>query len=178
MRVELRELQRQLRITTLFVTHDQDEALALSDVVAVMDNGKIIQSGSPQAIYERPATRFVAEFAGWKNLFKCEVVDRETIAIAGKPMKCQVIEDAVPGSAATAAIRPEDIEILNESPGEEANVVSAQVRTSMYMGDHRIFELAFGDDTLVSHAPAASSFDSGDAVQIRLPAERLLVFGD
>ena len=178
MRAELRELQQQLRITTIFVTHDQDEALALSDVVAVMDKGKIIQTGSPETIYERPATRFVADFVGWKNLFKCEVADGETIVLDGKHLRCRGIDDPVPGSAATVAIRPGDVEILTENPGDETNVVSAQVRSSMYMGGHRIFELAFGEDVLVSHAPAANSFDRNSVVRVRLPADRLLVFRD
>ena len=117
MRVEIAAIQRRLGITTVFVTHDQGEALVMSDRIAVMNAGRIEQIGEPADIYERPATRFVAEFIGRMNLFSGQV----TPARRCEPREGLVIAVPVPaeianGAAVHVAVRPERARLLREKP--------------------------------------------------------------
>jgi iron(III) transport system ATP-binding protein len=113
MRLELRGLQRDLRLTTVYVTHDQVEALAMSNIVAVMHEGRINQIGSPREIYERPANRFVADFIGSTNLLPGRVVGGSGgvrgVQTAGGTVACVVPDDAPAGSDVVVSIRPEDV---------------------------------------------------------------------
>ena len=118
MQGELKTLQRKLGITFVFVTHDQGEALSMADRVAIFNNGKIVQLGTPQEIYERPATRFVADFVGSSN-----VLDPATVAACGLP-------------ACYASLRPEAISILTPSqkPPKGQKAFAAKVLASHYLG--------------------------------------------
>jgi putative spermidine/putrescine transport system ATP-binding protein/spermidine/putrescine transport system ATP-binding protein len=107
MQVELRQLQRKLGITTVFVTHDQEEALTLSDHVAVMRDGVIEQLGAPRALYERPANEFVAGFLGASNFFDARVMGEGVVEIAGH--RAAIEGDHALGAALRLAVRPEKI---------------------------------------------------------------------
>ena len=174
MRGEIRDLQQRLRMTTLFVTHDQAEALAMSDVVMVMNQGRIVQAGSPRDIYQRPADRFVAEFVGWTNFLPVTVADRVSVTLDGRTLRADAAA-LTPGSRATLTVRPEDLVV---AAAESPDTLSARVRTSMFMGTHTILELDAGPHMLVAHAPAQADHARGDTVTVRLPADRLLVLAD
>ena len=133
MRAELRDIQRTVGITTVFVTHDQHEALGLSDRVAVMSAGRVEQLGSPREVYERPATRFVADFIGASSVLEGRALDGETVELAGG-VRLQVAlrEGPAPGRAVRLLVRPERVEL----GGVGANALAARVASVMYLGDH------------------------------------------
>ncbi len=134
MQVELKRIQREVGITTIFVTHDQEEALALSDHVAILDRGRIVQAGSPGAVYERPATRFAASFLGDANFLE-GVVAEGGVMVGGALVRT---EDALPapGTRALLAVRPEKIALVPAWGAAPAghNAVPATVRQVVYAG--------------------------------------------
>jgi iron(III) transport system ATP-binding protein len=111
MRLEIRELQQRLGITSVYVTHDQIEAMSISDVVVVMDRGKVAQVGSPVEVYARPADRFVADFIGKANFLEATAVDAHTIALDGARLAVPGGVPHPPGTRVTAVIRPEALTI-------------------------------------------------------------------
>jgi spermidine/putrescine ABC transporter ATP-binding subunit len=138
MQVELRELQRELGITTFFVTHDQEEAMTLSDRIAVMKEGQIIQIGYPSEVYERPLTKFISNFLGSSNFFEgslesCEKglarvqVRPELVFTAGCDVPLSV------GQPLTLAVRPEKVRLFSRVP-DLPNVIPAKVEHLVYMG--------------------------------------------
>lgn len=136
--LEVRRLQQQLNLTSLFVTHDQEEALILSDRIAVMNEGRIEQLGTPHEIYEKPANRFVADFIGISNLFsgRIEGRDKQTAAVRDDTgLLFHVAADEIPeaGSDAVVLVRPERLHLLRD--GEEAaNSLSGEVAEIVYLG--------------------------------------------
>jgi thiamine transport system ATP-binding protein len=142
LRVTVREIQRELGITTIYVTHDQEEALAVSDRVAVMNDGAVEQVGTPRTIYREPATRFVAEFVGDNNVFTGEVTaverdrgDREpsavTVAVGAETFELADIEDGVRrGDRLTFCVRPEAFAL-----GATENRLTATVRNAEFLGE-------------------------------------------
>jgi len=157
MQVELSTLHRDLGLTFVMVTHDQEEALSLSNRIAVMHEGKIEQIGSPSAIYERPRTPFVADFIGETNLFpgRIEGSDRTSLAIrTGTGLKI-VVEPTEPwsgnASGAIVSIRPEKINLSLYPPEVEVNCFEGRLKTVMYLGTHvqYVVELLSGDEMAV-----------------------------
>lgn len=154
MQVELSSLQKDLGLTFVFVTHDQEEAMSLSDRIAVMHQGKIEQLGSPPEIYERPQTPFVADFIGNTNLFpgqiaardrsNMEVVTRTGLKIIAQKQEFQA---AVDSSSVMVSVRPEKIRLSTEYPGKQINCFEGRMQNVMYMGTHvhYLVELRSGD---------------------------------
>jgi spermidine/putrescine transport system ATP-binding protein len=141
MQVELRRIQRESGLTTIFVTHDQEEALTLSDQVAILDRGRIVQRGSPTDIYERPRTRFAASFLGDANFFTGQVISG---AIEVGPYRL-CTQDKLPadGSSVTFAVRPEKMNFRTPHDGEaELNRFGATLREIVYAGATSTFLLA------------------------------------
>jgi iron(III) transport system ATP-binding protein len=178
-RTWLRDLQREVGITTVFVTHDQDEALSMSDRVVVMDHGVVRQVGTPEAIYETPTDLFVADFVGTINLLEGHVVhDHDTctsIAVAGNATPLRAVK-AVPGAlsgAATVAIRPEAIAIDPPADAPGLNRVTATVVDRAYLGDHVRYRVRVGETTLTVQT---SSRVAGGGVTLGLPVDRTLVY--
>ncbi|MEJ0015907.1 MAG: ABC transporter ATP-binding protein [Acetobacteraceae bacterium] len=138
MQIELRQLQQRLNITTLMVTHDQDEALTLSDRIAVMRDGRIEQFDGPGEIYENPATKFVAGFIGTSNFFEGRVASAAggSVAIESSAGVALVANGtAAPGDKAVIALRPESIRVLPaEAATEGPNRVPAVIETVIYRG--------------------------------------------
>jgi putative spermidine/putrescine transport system ATP-binding protein/spermidine/putrescine transport system ATP-binding protein len=133
MQVELKRIQRESGLTTIFVTHDQEEALALSDRVAILDAGRIVQEGAPAEIYERPRTRFAAAFLGDAN-FLAGKAAAGGIEVDGRMLRSA---DAIPaaGTPVTLAVRPEKIAILPaDATGAFENTLPARVREVIYAG--------------------------------------------
>jgi ABC-type Fe3+/spermidine/putrescine transport system ATPase subunit len=174
MRYELRELQRRLGIATVYVTHDQDEAFEMSDRVVLLNEGRVEQVGLPEDLYDRPATRFVAEFIGEANLIEGEVVaasggDSVRVRLAGGvDLGAKAAASAMrPGDAVYLMIRPERIELARERPaGRDA--IEARVKRRVFSGELLIFELeAAGGVGLLCTKPSLPHFRAlscGDAV--------------
>ncbi|MER7559563.1 ABC transporter ATP-binding protein [Nocardioides sp. NPDC126508] len=154
-RAWLKRLQEELGITTVYVTHDQDEALALSDRIAVMSGGRMLQVADPHAVYERPATPEVAAFVGRCNFFQGKVEEssgaRHTIRLDANDGVVVVEADleTSPGQGITVAIRPERLEVVPagaETPG--ANRLDTEVLTSSYVGSHYEYDVRLGNQVV------------------------------
>jgi len=183
MRGEIQRLQKALGITTVYVTHDQEEAMAISDRIAVMDRGRIVQLGTADQLYCRPATVFVAGFIGRANLVEVELRDagggRTTIELGGA---AHVLEEAVPGldtgAKAIAVLRPESIALAQPgAPGTIAGVV----RSRVYLGEKAeyVVETAGRMLLVVRFEGETERFAPGAAVGVRLPARGVqLVAGE
>ncbi len=166
MQVELRQLQRELGITAVFVTHDQEEALTLSDQIAVMRNGVIEQLGPPRAVYERPETEFVAGFLGASNLLAGRVVEgsggRSVIEVAG--YRSPIEGAGILGEAVRLAVRPERLRLgLSGEPG-----ISATVREVVYRGAATHIYLESAGGPLVAYAQ-----NTGGGAQAVQPGDRV-----
>jgi putative spermidine/putrescine transport system ATP-binding protein len=169
MQFELKQLQKRLGVTLVFVTHDQEEALAMSDRIAVMNAGRIDQIGSPTEIYDRPATRFVADFIGEINLFAGAIDGGRFVSEDGRALP------APPGAAAVAlAIRPEKTAI--RAPG--AGLFDGRVESANFLGGQTLYRIRTDDgrDLLAKEtnradnpprapgSPVGLGWDAGDAV--------------
>ena len=175
-RVWLRELQERLNVTTIYVTHDQAEALAVSDRIAVMSMGRMRQLGSPRDIYERPADSFVADFIGSSNFLEGTMLDSGTDA--ARVRLADGSEIATPPGRAAAdgrlvvAIRPERIEpVAAEGP----NVIRAEIVQKIYLGSVWQFEAKAGPLAFRIQTPAELPLGP---VLLRLPAEFCTIFAD
>ncbi|MEX1005310.1 MAG: ABC transporter ATP-binding protein [Acidimicrobiia bacterium] len=136
MQVELKELQERVGITFIYVTHDQEEALTMSDRIGVMSAGKLLQVGEPENIYEHPTSRFVADFIGEINLLPATVIDSGTVALLGGH-QVGASTGAEPGTEVTVAIRPERFELydLDEAIPDGSNRIEGTVARRTYYGD-------------------------------------------
>ena len=178
MRFELKRLQRELGITTVYVTHDQSEALALSHSIAVMNRGRIEQIGAPREIYERPANQFVADFVGSTNFIGGTV---ETIAdgtcvvrSAMGELKAHASEGVSRNMAVIVSVRPEDVE-LSEGPPPTAdgeNVYKGTVSAKDFLGDYLDFHVRVGDVVLQAKAHPSLRTPTGDAIYLRMKAHK------
>jgi len=168
MRVELRELQRRLDITSVYVTHDQEEALAISDRVIVMNVGVIEQIGTPEAIYNRPNSRFVADFVGSANLIKGRVTGPGLFEAEGGT----VLRTAGGESGNEVAVRTAYIDLVPQ-PGD--NQLSGHVRQRMFHGDfvQYIVECACG--RLIVRRPPINLLDEGTPVTVSFSPERTVL---
>jgi spermidine/putrescine transport system ATP-binding protein len=142
MQIELQTLQRSLGITFILVTHDQEEALSMSDRICIMRGGRIVQVGSPRDLYDRPMNRYVADFVGKSNFFDGRVTEVSATectlsAAAGRIIRGRVTSPLEPGQAASASLRPEQIALRHEvddTPGMTS--VPVQVQTRIFLGEH------------------------------------------
>jgi spermidine/putrescine transport system ATP-binding protein len=133
MQVELRRIQRESGLTTIFVTHDQEEALTLSDTVAILDRGRIVQEGAPADIYERPRTRFAASFLGDANFFTGPIGERGIEAAGGLLRTGQALPPT--GSIVTLAVRPEKMRMGRDAPSSSSdNRIRATLVEVIYAG--------------------------------------------
>jgi spermidine/putrescine ABC transporter ATP-binding subunit len=135
-RAEIRKLQQELGITTIYVTHDQEEALSLSDRVAVMKDGRVLQVGAPKELYERPRTRFVADFVGTNNLVPGRISERAggILVVDTDLGRLRAVPSGPVGDRCVLAIRPENVTIGAVRTTDGANVVSGRVSFVAYLG--------------------------------------------
>jgi len=181
MRSELKQLQRRTGITFIYVTHDQAEALALSDQIAVMHAGRLQQFGTPAEVYRRPANRIVADFMGHVNLVPAKIQSasgaRGTIAAAGAlRLEAALPAGASPGDEADLAVRPEDI-ILTAADASGSGGVRAEVVERTFLGNvtEYLVKLAGGDMLRVQTHPK-QQFKVGETVSVAVDAENVSVF--
>jgi iron(III) transport system ATP-binding protein len=182
-RTWLSHLQQRVRLTTVYVTHDQAEALALSDRIAVMSGGKIMQLGPPREIYERPVDPFVADFIGTSSFLRGEVVrarpcgqalvirltdGSEITAVAGRRVRDR--------AAVTVAIRPEKLRVQASPPGggESCTALPAKVATRSYLGARWQYQLEVSG--IVAKVETEEEFEEGTAVWLWVPTHGCVVF--
>lgn len=172
---ELRAIHSRLHTTFIYVTHDQEEALGLSDRIALMANGKIVQLGSPEEIYTAPATRFAAEFIGEANLLPCEVVEVSsdaavcTLAAGGTTeLRCAAVETLSPGAPALAVLRPEHLELVPP----ESGLLRGQIVSRRFLGDHVRHVVSLPTRQTVRVATPAFRSTSADAGEVGLQVVR------
>jgi iron(III) transport system ATP-binding protein len=179
MRLEIRALQRKLRLTILYVTHDQSEAMTLSDRLAVIHQGGFEQVGSPAEVYEAPATPFVAEFLGRTVSLEGKIAKNGTscrIDLVNNKGRIAVRNDRgslfIDGEPVCVMTRPEDIEILPN--GElETNQIPAQIQQADYLGDHFEYHVQFAQVTFVLPASKKQRYSVGTEVRLNFDPDRL-----
>ena len=171
MRFEVRRLHDEYRYTTVYVTHDQSEAMTTADVIAVMNAGKIEQAGSPEDIYERPRSEFVARFIGSSNVIKGRALDDCHLSCAGSHLRCSGGK-FVAGRECAAAIRQHVVRLWAEKPAVTENVVPGTVVRQVFLGASRDYLVEMPDGTqLRVQAPAAENIPPGASVWLHLPPE-------
>lgn len=174
-RFELRELVKRLGITTLYVTHDQLEALTMSDTVAVMDQGRIVQEAPPMEIYQSPRERFVANFIGLTNFLEGRVkkVGRPgEVETPSGSLKCILPEGAAPGEGVVIVIRPEDVKLAIGPFAQEENVLEGKVEAVIFMGDTLECQVMVGTKMMRIKLHPSSLVARGETIRLELPAER------
>jgi iron(III) transport system ATP-binding protein len=179
MRVEVRLLVNRLNITTIYVTHDQVEALSMSDRVAVMHGGHIVQEASPQTVYRSPADPFVANFVGKTNFLPSRVASFEdngmTVETPIGPFHCAVPAKAPIGSEVTLALRPEAFFTTRTRPAETANVIEGKVEQVSFVGDYIEYQVKIADQILRVRSDPYEEFGRGDTAFLRIPPERCII---
>src|SRR5262249_1352634 len=149
LRTEIRELQRKLGITTIYVTHDQEEALSMSDRIVVMSEGRVEQLGTPFEIYNFPKTAFVASFVGTLNILRGRVADpaRGTIVIDGQEIVAsRGLGDARPGDARSVAVRPESVSLSGSADGQ--NRMDGTVEAVNFLGSIVRIRVRFAENAI------------------------------
>jgi iron(III) transport system ATP-binding protein len=173
-RDEIRSLAKKLGITVLYVTHDQVEAMALADRIAVMSGGKILQIGGAEELYHSPESRSVGEFLGAMNEFAGVVRDRNSVSI-----DLGVLECAAPDGSAKeviVAVRPEDIVLSRERTGQ-GNEFAAELRSRLFLGDITVYHLSVNGTQLRGKTTGVDGrLEPGTSVYVRLPADKLKIF--
>jgi iron(III) transport system ATP-binding protein len=172
MRFEVRRLHDAFRYTTVYVTHDQSEAMTTADLICVMNLGKIEQAGSPADIYDRPRSEFVARFIGMSNVIKGRALGDGRVEFAGVPLRVTG-EPLQPNAMTPVSIRQHQIELLAAEPSAKDNVVPAKVVRQVFLGSSRDYMVETSDGTqLRIVTEAAESVAPGADVWLRLPPER------
>ncbi|TPM07136.1 ABC transporter ATP-binding protein [Mesorhizobium sp. B2-3-11] len=150
---ELMDLQQELGLTFVVVTHDQEEAMTMADRIAIMDKGEVMQVATPAEVYEAPTSRFVAHFVGNVNMFEGKVAERtdKTTHITGATGAQIVVEN---GAAATGAdiifaIRPEKIRVSSKKPADAVNALEGEVYDIAYLGDMTVYHVRLDDGQIV-----------------------------
>jgi iron(III) transport system ATP-binding protein len=175
MRVELKQLQKRLGITTVYVTHDQSEALALSDEVVVFNFGKIIQRGTPQEIYRQPKTQFVADFIGSANFLKGKVTEvkaAEHVAMVETrhgPFRCVFGQTVAAGQDVLVSARPEDFTLSDKPPGDGLNALTGKVSHRVFLGEVVDYLVDAGDAEIRIRTKPEVEFHIGQAVHVGVP---------
>jgi spermidine/putrescine ABC transporter ATP-binding subunit len=173
MRFEIKEVVTRLGITAMYVTHDQGEALALSDRVAIMNRGRLEQLGTPEEIYESPRSRFVAEFIGLSNFLEGQVQavrgPEMVVTANGLQVSTPALSGVGQGQKVLLFLRPNEIEILPPQTPPETNLFEARVEKATYLGDTMDYRLRLGQDAeLRVQSDARHRYQNGDSVRLRL----------
>lgn len=184
MRSAIRDIQKKVGITTVYVTHDQEEALAISDRIAVINKGVIQQLGRPHDIYARPSNQFVATFIGYSNLFKGKIKiengNKYVIFKNGyKVLMNNLSDEAKDEQEIIIAVRPEEFSISDEG-------IKAKVKTSTFLGKYNNYEITVGEDEIVPDMPAlefsqdighaAVIYNVGDELTLKPNSEKINIF--
>ena len=174
LRFELKRLQRDQGITTLYVTHDQTEALSLSNRIAVMSEGKLMQVGKPFDIYLKPQGKFVADFVGNTNFLEATYIGNATVETAIGKLQIANTEGLHEGQHCTISIRPEHIELDEVSGPDKPNSFDGEIETRLFIGEAMDYQVTIGDTRIRTKGAGAigDRFSSGQAVKVVFPVER------
>jgi iron(III) transport system ATP-binding protein len=172
MRFEVRRLHDEYRYTTVYVTHDQSEAMTTADLIAVMNGGRIDQLGSPEEIYQRPQSEFVARFIGASNVLKATALDETHVSFAGATLEVTGAKLNA-GQTAAIAIRQHDVQVSTQAPPSPQNVVRATVTRQVFLGANRDTMVETPDGTVLRIVtPTENAIAKGTEVWLTLPRER------
>ena len=181
MRVELRELVKRLNVTTLFVTHEQLEALTMSDVVAVMKDGNILQAGTPEEIYAQPRSVFVAQFIGRTNLIAGRTKGRAgkgseiSVQTSLGDIRAKAVDQLEQGEQVMIAVRPEDVEIVSgHNRAGDSNLFEGRIERLLYVGECMDCFVRVRDQSIQLKQHPSKAPPSGGVVHIYLPATSCL----
>jgi iron(III) transport system ATP-binding protein len=170
MRFEIRRLHDEYRYTTVYVTHDQSEAMTTADIIAVMNAGKIEQAGSPAEIYDRPRSQFVARFIGMSNVITGKALNGSHIDFAG--IQLRVNGGTLKSGESAISIRQHQIRLLGKEPADKDNVVTARVVRQVFLGASRDYMVEVpGGTQLRVVTSAVDDIPQGSAVWLHLPVE-------
>jgi iron(III) transport system ATP-binding protein len=178
MRFEIKHLQRTLRITTVYVTHDQSEALALSDEIAVFNAGRVVQRGTPQDIYSRPSSRFVADFIGSANFLTGSVAQEAgpdglvSVATQHGILRSPFEEAVRAGQKVVITARPEDLMLYAEPPGDGLNALAGTVSGRIFLGEVIDYTVNVGDAELRIRARPEHNFRVRQSVHIGVAPQK------
>jgi putative spermidine/putrescine transport system ATP-binding protein len=182
MRTEIKRIHRDLQRTTIYVTHDQDEALSLADRIVVLNEGRTLQIGSPEELYTRPANLQVARFMGYRNILELDLerVEQHRVFLAGPDFRLEGISCAeLADRRAFAAIRPDDFLVTTNEVGSRSigarNRILGQAEIVEYCGRDYLVDVATSSGLLL-HARTQRRVEPGARVHLEVPAERVLAF--
>ena len=173
MRIELKRLQLELGLTMLYVTHDQAEALAMSDRILVMDHGRVLQEGTPEEVYRGPESLAAARFLGVKNTFGGTLAAPGTVEVLGRRLPARVVGEAAPGDAVTVAIRPDGF--VRAAPNGPSPAIDGEIRLTEFLGQAYDHEIDVDGATLIVRT-AERLGGRGDAVSLGLAPSAAVAF--
>ena len=184
LRFEIKSLVRRMGITSVYVTHDQAEAMVISDRVAVMESGNVVQIGLPEEIYEKPANRFVADFIGTMNFISGEIAevvpDSNEVYVRTEfidKMLCTQPDSQVlkTGEKVYASIRPEDVEIFAQSPESKENLFKGTIAHKAYLGNFLYFFVSVNDTMIRVQVPHYVPHEEGEELYLFLNPKKCMV---
>lgn len=170
MRVEIKRIQKALGITTVFVTHDQEECFSISDRVAVMNKGVIEQYDTPENIYAKPKTEFVARFIGFENFIPMKQKEGHTFLSEDLVFN---VQDLPEGETSLGTIRPDDIEIVNVAKDENCVTGTVQVRT--FLGKSYQYEVETKLGKIIVNHDGQDVYETNDTLTLHLPANKIVL---
>src|SRR5215475_13101949 len=179
LRVEIKELVRRVGITTLYVTHDQVEALAMSDRIAVMLNGRILQEGNPKQLYLAPSSKFVAQFIGQVNFFEGTVIESSNgglglVETSQGKLRCPLSPASPKGSKVLVTVRPESLHGSQAVDGE-GNILEGKIKKAVFLGDFIDCQVDIGAHVVRTKLPATSDLGEGDRIFLRFAPQSCVV---
>jgi iron(III) transport system ATP-binding protein len=171
MRLEIRRLHDEFHTTSIYVTHDQVEAMTMADRIVVMNAGRIEQIGTPEEVYDRPNSRFVARFLGGSNVIEGMHVAERRVEVAGHALEVGEGELAGPGRETGVCVKTHDVELLTDAQGDGGNTIPGVVRGHSFLGSHRDYVVDIGQDIFVA-APAALVVPAGAKVRLKFRPDK------
>ena len=175
MRLELRELQRALRTTSVYVTHDQVEAMVISDQISVMHRGRVLQTGTARELYERPADPFVADFLGASNFIRGRVTAGRILAEGGLTIAGPISDHAPADSEVLVSLRPERVTLHATDPDEATNCWRGELVGQVFTGDHVLCRVMVGGREMRVRTDPFVTLETGKAVWLHIPPAKVTV---
>ena len=184
MRFEIKSLVKRMGITSVYVTHDQAEAMVISDRIAIMDSGDIVQIGTAQEIYKKPANKFVADFIGTMNFMSGKIAQASDVSDAvyvrtefSDKVLCTTdgVTEATPGKEVFVSIRPEDVEVFAEAPDERENLFKGVIEHKAYLGNFLYFFVKVNGTMIQAQVSHHLSQDEGQEVILFLDPQKCMI---